>query len=384
MESGDKIVNLEQMVGISGKVIPERIKEARIYRGYTQQDLSQKLGITRQAVCSYESKANTPSLETMMEISKILNFPLNFFYKKRVVCNEQGEVYFRSSSIPAKTKEMLEQKLDLLATEIADFLCEYIRLPELDLIDVPYKEEYTSEDIIKIVHDLRNHWNLGNKPISNLTYLMQEKGCVIARIFLDSQKTDGYSKWMWNRPFTFLNTEKNAAVRARFTLAHELGHIILHRNLRPGEDIKKRERESNFFAGEFLYPTEAVLEELSFITLDSLVPIKAKWGVSVGVLIRRCLDLGLITEDRYTILQKQMSKRKWRTFEPLDDLLEIEQPQLFKEAFTLLDENNILNKKEILDVIAFDKNELVQLCCLPQDFFGEPQLTIKPKFQVIK
>ncbi len=379
--------NKDNIIGFSNKsnaVIPDRIREARIYRGLTQQELANELKLTRQAIYNYEAGINTPLSEILLQLSNKLDFPINFFYKKRVECNDQGEVYFRSSALPSKKKEMLEQKLTYLSTEVVYFIEKFLNLPEVNLVNVNYKEEYTIADINNIVKSLRNHWGLGSKPINNLTYIMQENGCIIARIALESEKTDGYSKWMWNRPYTFLNMEKDAAVRARFTLAHELGHIVLHRNLKKGENIKKREREANYFAGEFLFPSDAALEEMMPVTLDSLIPIKAKWGISIGALVRRCSDLELITEERYLLLQKQMSKRNWRIFEPLDDVIKCETPQLFGEAFKLLIDNKLITKPDILSSILFSENELISICCLEPDFFQENQITLRPKLKIVK
>ncbi|URZ15473.1 helix-turn-helix domain-containing protein [Clostridium felsineum] len=383
MKSGNKIVNLVATNKVRS-VIPERIKEARVYRGLTQHDLAEEIGVTRQAICKYETGVNIPPVDMLLEISRKLDFPINFFYKKRVEnCNE-GEIYFRSSTIPSKTKDMLKQKLNYLSTEIVYFAEKYINLPQINLIDIKYKNEYNMDDIKNIAKSLRKHWNLGNKPISNLTYIMQENGCIVAKLTLDSNKVDGYSRWLNNRPYTFIDIKKNAAVRARFTLAHELGHIILHRNLKSGENLKRREKEAHYFAGEFLFPSEAVMDEISYVSLDSLVPIKYKWGISIGAIVRRCLDLELITEERYTTLQKQISKRKWRKFEPLDDVIKLEEPQLFKEAFNLLVDNGVMKKSEIVNSILLSENELTDICCLQKDYFKEEKLTINPKLSIIK
>jgi Predicted Zn peptidase len=383
MYSGHRVINIEK-ANSSPKIIPERLKEARIYRGLTQQELAKEVGLTKQAICNYEIDAKTPSMDILINISKILRFPINFFYKQRIICSENGEVYFRSSVIPAKKKETLEQKLNYIATEVIYFIENYINLPEVNLIDIPYKKEYSNEDIKEIVSKIRKHWGLNNEPIKNLTYIMQENGCIIARVSLDSEKTDGYSKWMWNRPYTLLNEEKNAAARMRFTLAHELGHIVLHRNLKNGEDLKRREKEANFFAGEFLFPSEAVINEISMVSLNALLPIKAKWRISIGAIVRRCSDLELITDERYTLLQKQISKRKWRFNEPLDDTLEVEEPKLFNEAFNLLIDNGIIIKSDIANSILFSEDELINICCLNPDFFAENKISLKPKLEIVK
>lgn len=376
--------NLEKITN-KETAIPDRIKEARIYRGFTQQELANAIGLSKQSVCKYEIGKNKVPVDVLIKITNILNFPIRFFYKKKIATeNIDGEVYFRSSAIPSKKKDMLIQKLNYLSAEITNFIELYIKLPVINLIDVEYKKEYSNQDIGNIVKQLRHHWGLSDKPIDNLTYTMQENGCVIARLFLDSEKTDGYSKWIGERPYTFLNTEKNAAVRARFTLAHELGHIVLHRNLKKGENIKKREKEANYFAGEFLFPNETVLDEIAFVTLDALLPLKAKWGISIGAIVRRCLDLELITEERYLLLQKQISKRKWRTFEPLDDTIKCEKPRLFNEAFNLLIDNGVLVKSDILNSILFSEDELVKICCLEPSFFKEKSISMKPKLKIVK
>lgn len=383
MYSGNKVIDIIKFDKTKA-IIPERIKEARTYRGLTQQELAKELGLTRQAVCKYEIGDNVPPLDMLLEISKKLDFPINFFYKKQIACDDQGEVYFRSSSIPCRTKDMLEQKLNYLSTEIVYFIENFINLPEINLINIEYKDEYTMNDIRNIVERLRNHWGIDNKPVENLTYIMQENGCVIAKLALDSDKTDGYSKWIAGRPYTIINSNRNAAARERFTLAHELGHIVLHRNIRSKEDLRRREKEAHYFAGEFLFPYESVMNEVSFVSLESLIPIKYKWGISIGAIIRRCLDLELITEERYTSLQKQISKRRWRTFEPLDDVTKPEEPQLFNEAFDLLVENGIMTKSEIVNSILFSEDELINVCCLSHDYFKENKLNIKPKLKIVK
>jgi hypothetical protein len=79
-----------------------------------------------------------------------------------------------------------------------------------------------------------------------------------------------------------------------------------------------------------------------------------------------------------------ISKRKWRTFEPLDDVIKCEEPQLFDEAFKLLIENGVMTKSEIENSILFSEDELINVCCLDPDFFKEKKLSMKPRLEIVK
>jgi len=252
--------------------------------------------------------------------------------------------------------------MEYFNSEILGFCNKYINLSKNNLIEVDKKDFFSHDDIREIVEELREKWDIYDAPINDLMYLMQKNGCIISYINLNSDKTDGFSCWIEGKPIILINNVKNSATRLRFTLAHELGHIILHKNLDSNESLKQREAEANFFAGELLFPTEQVINEVYSTTLDSFIPIKYKWKISIAAIIRRCLDLELITDESHLILQKQLSKRKWRKVEPLDDIIKNEEPQLVQDIFDLLINNNIVTKSGIADYIRFDDEELTKIC----------------------
>lgn len=368
--------NKNQVYSIERVIIPGRLKDARIYRGYSQQDLADKINVSKQSVSSYEKGNKNPSIEVLSNISKTLKFPFDFFYKEMKYKEINPVYFFRSMSIPKKNKEMLYKKLEYFNSEILGFCENYINLGKNNLVEVERKDYFTQEDIRKIVKDIRQKWGVHDSPINDLMYLMQKNGCIVSYINLNSEKTDGFSCWIEDRPIILVNNIKDSATRLRFTLAHELGHIILHKNLKNEESLKQRETEANFFAGELLFPTEQASNEIYSTTLDSFIPIKYKWKISIAAIIRRCLDLELITEDRHLMLQKQLSKRKWRIVEPLDDMIKNEEPRLIQDIFDLLISKNIVTKNYIIESICFDDEELIEICGLRDDFFKE-ELNIK-------
>jgi transcriptional regulator with XRE-family HTH domain len=104
--------NKYQLYSIERAIIPERLKDARIYRGYSQQELADKVDVTRQAISSYEKGKKNPSIEVLTNISMELKFPFDFFYKHVEEQEVEPVYFFRSMSIPKKTKEMLYKKME--------------------------------------------------------------------------------------------------------------------------------------------------------------------------------------------------------------------------------------------------------------------------------
>lgn len=115
----------------------------------------------------------------------------------------------------------------------------------------------------------------------------------------------------------------------RFTIAHELGHILLHRYREPSVS-KIKEREASMFASAFLFPQEDARAFIHEDTqLQAFIPLKARWGISIASMITRGAQLGLISRERQRSLMKQMSARGWRMIEPVT--VEYEEPLLIKQ-----------------------------------------------------
>ncbi|ANG84650.1 helix-turn-helix domain-containing protein [Microbacterium aurantiacum] len=111
--------------------------------------------------------------------------------------------------------------------------------------------------------------------------------------------------------------------RQRFTVAHELGHLVLHAG-RPqpvsAADATKREHEAHRFASAFLAPGDAVINDLggARVSLTSLTRLKEKWGFSIKAFVTRFRQLGVIDDDHARSLFKQISARRWNKREPIE------------------------------------------------------------------
>ncbi|MBL8616360.1 MAG: ImmA/IrrE family metallo-endopeptidase [Deltaproteobacteria bacterium] len=160
---------------------------------------------------------------------------------------------------------------------------------------------------------VRDHWFVGSGVIPDLTGLLESWGAWVFTLPAEDRVVDAYS-W-WSREDAFIASNPIAldpgvsvagdgprnAYRERFSLAHELGHLVMHRGLDPAlVGTRAVEAEAHRFAGAFLVPAAAWLQRSprSARWQDYLFE-SARWGVSTSVLLRRDFDLGLVPEARY-------------------------------------------------------------------------------------
>ena len=360
------------------KVYGQRIKKGRILRGFSQEQLGKKIGITRQAISNCEKDTISLNMANLLKVSEILELPLSFFYKPPTENNSDKMIFFRSKDIPKKTKEQLREEINVFDKEVVKYFEQYVKLPSINLSDLSYilknsTYNYKKETIIEICKKIREHWGLANKPIDNLSYILQANGFIISRQYIDQDKTDAFSQKLDNN-YIFISGNKECAVRSRFDLAHELGHLILHDNIEIDEfEDKIIEKDADLFASEFLYPSEVFLEDIQDYSLgfERFIELKEKWKVSIQLLVRKCKDLDVISEEKYIYFQKRISFNKWRKKEPLDDRILLEKPRLFEDVIELLIEKDILAKKDILMNIDLEKKDIIKYCNLEDDFFED-------------
>lgn len=327
----------------------DRLSEARCVRGLTQIDLAQNLGVTPAYVSSIENGCRKPSAALLLKLTEVLEFPLHYFFiTPEKIC---GTVFYRSmAAATAKQRSCSEQYFLWLKGSIR-ILRQYVQFhhvnfPQFETPSDPV--QIKNDDIEAFAMELRKNWGINAGPISNLTALLENNGAIIAQRDLGTDKLDAFSVWEKSdsTPYFVVNSGKESAARQRFDLAHELGHMLLHRNLsekclRDSTLFKLIESQAHYFAGAFLMPEEFVRDVPYRVTLDSLLPVKSKWRVSIQAIIKRLSNLGCISPEREQRLFIDIARRKWRMSEPLDDQLQIEHPFLLKYSFDLLLKNGI-------------------------------------------
>jgi len=234
-----------------------------------------------------------------------------------------------------------------LASELFMMLEQWVSFPKIELPRV------IPSNVEKAAADCRKAWGLGNLPIAKLGELFESKGIRLCSAEFGDDRCDAYSCIIDGRPFAFLGTEKKDRARARFDIAHELGHLLLHQHLSEDEILKNSseiEKQANMFASAFLMLAETFTKDVVDTSVEGFKRLKPKWGVSIQAMIYRARTLELITEETFDRHFRNMSARGWRKAkaEPLDETIPPVNRSLGKSSLELLEKNEVINIWEML------------------------------------
>lgn len=227
-------------------------------------------------------------------------------------------------------------------------------------------DEISEIGIERAANELREAWGLGDGPITNLVASAEAHGVVVCMFPFGVETLDALSRMgSTSRPVAMVNTELGNAFRWRFDVAHELGHMMLHRGI-PGidavpSDVRKViESQGHRFAGALLLPEGPFRDSLIGLSLEDFKMAKSTWGVSIQAMVRRAYDIGLLDESQYTSRQVAISRKRWRKSEPYDGERMPEAPTLLRTCVSLA------VREGLLDVKA-----LMARCGVPVDVFED-------------
>ena len=359
--------------------VPHRLKQARLAKMLNMSELAEATGLTRQAISQFEnSKLTTkPSAENLRLLASQLGVTERFFTKplSAMETSIATTPSFRSRiTSAARAREQARTYLEWMAY-LVDCFKKYIYLPELKLpfFEIEDFETLTDSDIEQYANKTRRAFGLGDGPIDNLTLLLENHGLFIGHNILN-KKLDALSAWFDGRPLILVNPHASA-VRIRHNLAHELGHLILHRNsvdeleLNDKSVHKIYEQQADYFAGCFLMPERTFGNEVYGIDFDSLVKLKERWLVSIASIIMRLKDIYIISDYQKQRLFSLLNFRNARRHEPLDNKIKIEEPKLFTRIIELLNSENLLKGWELADKTGLSTEFIEKILCVPGIYF---------------
>jgi Zn-dependent peptidase ImmA (M78 family)/DNA-binding XRE family transcriptional regulator len=310
-------------------MIGERIRLAREACRLTQEELAHNAEVSQGAVSAFEAgRLLEPSREAIEQIAAATAFPVSFFYAGPLPDLPDGH-YRRllrgTSKVDKQVRAQVRQIVEVIQRGEAS-----LRLPPVSLEPLRNKEPLTPATIEQAASDTRRAIGVGERdPIPNVMRAAERAGVVVVRLPNETEDHDGFSAWpdlgLDGRPVLAVVGGKSGD-RDRFTVAHELGHLILH-TARPVAEPKIAEQEANRFAGALLVPAEPATDALRRpITLRTLMALKATFGISIAAGAQRARDLELITAEQFLSLRKQLSARHWLHSEPVP--VESEKPML--------------------------------------------------------
>ena len=360
----------------------QKLTEAREARGLTMTTLAEFVGVTRSAITRYEKGHSAPSAGTLDSFATVLRIPTSFFLHSAEE-EERDILFYRSLSSQTKIERLKAERKHQWLKDVTEYVQKSVRLPAPNvpaLSNAEAPERMNSKMIQDLARKIRRHWGLGDGPISNVTLLLENNGVIISKLTLDTDKMDGYSGFnkKTGMPYITIARDKESAVRSRLDLAHELGHLVLHRNI-PDNLIKNPvhnkviESQAFEFASNFLMPEETFASEITAISLESLKAMKTRWLVSIAAMLYRINSLGWTTEEEKKRLWISYSRRGWQRNEPLDDEIEEELPRILSKSFNLILEKKATSAGQILSDLRLSAVDVAELAGMDETLLNREQ-----------
>lgn len=373
---------------------PERLRIAREAAGLTLKELALQVGVSYPSLSLYENtdRVTQPKSDTLDKIALALDLPKLYFLSTHESMGEDKNIRWRSQhSATEIDKKMAVAKYRLFRLTVINYIERFIQLPSPNLPNFHLENVLSlpGETVEKIANKTREYWGLGNGVIPNLSQLLEKNGLIVFFSNLQHKTQDAYSLFSGDQTKVFIciSTNKTPA-RRRFSMAHELGHLILHKEISQEDylltkNYKVFERQAHRFSGAFLLPEISFLNDLHIPSLDALAELKPKWKVSVKMMIQRCHDLDIISDNLYTRMLINYNRRGWSRQEPYENLVPVEQPRLLRRCLEGMVEKKIQEPKDIFFHLQLSQKYISELLGIEPEFFSALQKMelVEPQFR---
>lgn len=329
------------------------LEVARQLRKKTQKEVAEEIGISQGNLSKAEHLIKVLPDDVMDKLSRYYDLPLSFFTQEEGL-SPVGHFYYRKKlSIPEKDIDAFVAKIRIYKS-IIDTVFSNIELPCYNLTSYTPDEFMSAKEIAqKIRYELR----IFRGPVPNLTTLLENNGIIVMKFDFGSDKIDGLASITdQGRKVIFIN-DAMPNDRIRFSLAHELGHMIMHIE-NPPKDFEAAEREANEFASEFLMPEEELRPILATLSLSDLILLKRRWRVSMHALVRRAKDLEVISQERYRFFQITFSRKGFTKNEP--EPLPGEKPIIWDETIQLYKSELKYTDTELMELMRINESDYRQ------------------------
>jgi Zn-dependent peptidase ImmA (M78 family)/DNA-binding XRE family transcriptional regulator len=310
------------------KLNPAMITIARESRGLAQSDLAPIVGISQPTAVRLEKDNANASEEVLQNLARTLRYPNSFFYRKGE--SQPLALSYRKRNIVAqKLMTKIEANINIYRLNMEQLLPAVgysdIKLPNLDTLKLGSEQECAKA--------LRKLWKLTKGPIANLAETLEQHDILLLHFDFETDRVDGRCAIVLDKFPLIVTNKALLGDRQRFTLAYQLGHLVMHQYTSPGFE-RDLSHEANVFAAELLMPEKDIRADLQDLTLAKLAELKKKWKVSMQALLYRASDLGLITDNQKRYLLQQFNQQNIRKREPKELDVPTESYKLVRNLLT--------------------------------------------------
>lgn len=339
------------------------LKLVREARGMTQSVLAEESGLAQGSISKYEKGLVVPDEEQLGRIASATGYEPAFFRDEQA---RPASVLYRSRSLrSAKLEAKVRARLNL-GRLVAQRLLDGVDIERVASFPAPDENLGNPEQAATV---MRQAWWVPPGPVPNVCDLIENAGGIILRMDLGTENVvAAYMHPLGDSVrWFFVNTRVHAGDRVRFSLAHELGHAVLHESDLLS-DSRQAERQSHWFAGAFLVPAAELRAELprTRLQLSHLYDLKARWGVAMQMLAVRAAELGAIGKTELARLYRELNYRGWRTVEPGSTPLE--RPTVLAAALDVHRTDHGLNDRDLARFARVRESALHDL--FPEHFAG--------------
>jgi Zn-dependent peptidase ImmA (M78 family)/transcriptional regulator with XRE-family HTH domain len=330
--------------------------------GLTQSEVADRAGMSQALYSNIEQGLRPMTADLADNFADALDCSATFFTQSE---REYGAplsahpMYRKRASVGQKVLDKTIAEFSVRLAHTRTFLRAVEVEPELPM--PVYDVEEFGGDAAEVASNVRRAWYMPRGPVVSLVEWLERAGCIVVACDMTSSKIDAASYRVAGLPPVIFFNPELPGDRLRFTLAHELGHLVMHAFPTPN-----MEREADQFASAFLMPAADIRPDLAALTLGKAAALKPVWKVSMGALIYRAADLKTITENQVDYLWRVRAQKGWNVQEPPSLDIERERPTLIDALIRRMLEEHELTNTQLAQTLHLGLDEISRLYRLEQ------------------
>jgi Zn-dependent peptidase ImmA (M78 family)/DNA-binding XRE family transcriptional regulator len=329
---------------------------ARESRGLNQIEFADKLGMSPANLSKIELGAISLDESYITQIADLLSYPVSFFYQQNEI-NQSFLGYRKRLVVSPKLLTPIDAQMNIRRLHI-EFLLNELQLKPADIPTLDIDVVGSPQQCAIL---LRKAWGVTEPIIDNLSKLLEKNNIILNAFTFNTDRVDSRTILTeTNQPIIFTN-KTLLGDRLRFSLAYELGHLVMHLNTSPALD-REVGKEANKFAAEFLMPEVDIKPDFEAgVTISLLGELKKKWKVSMQSLLYRADDLGMVSYNQKRYILTQFNQMGIRKREPLQFDIPKETPSFLNSLIVKYKAKTKENNEALAQKLHINLSEFIDI-----------------------